>query len=533
MKTLKNIAAAFALIIILFGGCKNPAEDVEIVINTDIFKSPMLIQFMNAKKGSEGPKDFNVEIIGPNANLVVTTTGGKVFKATSGLLNLLLDRTANPTPASPVKFTVVVNAAGFAPTFQDVVITSAKDPRIFRVLVAEYANPAANTGVILATKPTSNGTATTDLTFTTATNAGMVDKADITVPSGTVLLDGSGQPVGGSLLEARIVHYGRNTNVPGGLAPSNVIGANGQPIVGGVKFNYAGAVSIDMFAGTKEVKGFSKPITVDMEINSSMTNPTTMQPIKENETIPQWSLNNQTGQWKSEGNAIIVKNTAGKLVARLQITHLSTWNAAFEESGTCKTKITINRSAAELLPEFFDIYGPFGSSVLFMEKGEKTATFEVSVNSMAANIFIYSNSSINYINLNHRVLYSGVCDQSTTVTFTEIPDPVAVDVNVKFKCKGKDLLTGINAFITITPLGSPSDEAKVYNLVNGYGKGSIVNGVTYKILAAVDGKTYTSQFTANKTDFILPSGFDLTGTARYFSLLNQLSIEGVVTKDCN
>ncbi len=316
MNSLKNIFAALALLIILFASCKNPAEDVQIIVNTDIFKSPTLIQFTNAKAGSEGPKVFTVGITGPNASLVVTPTGGKIFKTAEGLLNLFLDRTADPSPTNPVRFTIIADVAGFAPTYQDVVITSATDPIIYKVEMIEYANPTAGSGAIVATRPITNGVSISDINFTTATNAGMTQASDLTVPSGTGFLDAAGQSVGGSQLEARILYSGTSASgtnpiLPGGSFASNVIGTNGQPTAGGVYFDAAGSLSINMFGGTKEVKTFTKPVSIDMEVNPAMINPNTNATIKAGETIPMWSLNEETGQWKAEGNATFAINTAG------------------------------------------------------------------------------------------------------------------------------------------------------------------------------------------------------------------------------
>jgi hypothetical protein len=541
MKSFKNIATAFAFIIILFGGCKNPAEDVKIVVDTDIFKSPTLIQFVNAKGGSEGPKAFTVEITGPGASLVRTPTGGKVFKTAEGLLNLFLDRTADPSPTNPVKFTVIANAAGFAPTFQDVVITSATDPTLYKVAMSEYANPAAGSGAIIATKAITNGTASSDLTFTTSTNAGMAQKSDITVATGTGLLDAAGQSVGGGQLEARIIYTGAATDgtspdLPGGSFASNVIGANGQPLAGGIYFYAAGSVSINMFAGSKEVKGFTKPVTVEMEVNSRMINPNTKQAIKENETIPMWSLNTQTGQWKSEGNALFVKNTAGVLVARMQITHLSDWTCAYLPS-ICTTSITIERPLAdeEEIFYFTNTGNNTTKAALIMKKGEKTKTFSGSVPDEGSNrLRIIAGADKYKENVKNVVKESSAfCGTTTVFTFEEKQDLVGVDVDIKFKCTNKDLLTGINSFITITPLGASSDQSSSYLLTKGIGRGTITDGVTYKIVASVDGVAYTSQFTADKKNFVLPSGFDLTGTVVYNATTNRLTINGQVTKDCN
>ena len=540
MKSLfKNIAAAFALIVILFGGCKNPAEDVQIVVDTDIFKSPTLIQFVNAKAGVDGPKIFTVELTGPGASLARTITGGKVFKTADGFLNLVLDRTANPSPTAPVKFTVVANATGFAPTYVDVTITSATDPTIYKVPMIQYANPTAGSGAIVTPNiAINNGTTSNNITITTATNAGMAQKSDITVPTGTTFLDAAGQSVGGSQLEARVVHSGfaadgSFANLPGDGFAANLIGANGQPVAAGVYLDPVGSVSINMFAGSKEVKSFNKPVTLDMEIKSTIINPTTNQPIKENETIPLWSLNTQTGQWKNEGNATVVKNGAGVLMASAQINHLTEWVFAYPLFAGCTTSITINRTTdkEEETFTFTDLIKKSTGSFT-LKKGEKTKTFSGGVIRSANRLTVTAGSDI----YTQRVISTPqgtFCGVTSVFNFVEKPDLVGVDLDIKFKCTTKDLLTGINSFITITPMGASSDQASSYSLNKGIGSGTITNGVTYNIVATVDGIAYRSQFTANKTKFDLPSGFDLTGTAVYNATTNRLTIVGQVTKNCN
>lgn len=546
----KKTAIALVLVTTLLGGCKNPAEDIKITVNTDIFKSPMLFQFVNEKNGSEGPKDFSVEIKGPNADLVRTPSGGKIFKASAGLLNLMLDRTANPTPNNPVRFTITATVAGFAPTFQHVEITSATDPRLYKIAMVEYANPAIGNGTVLATKAISNGTANSELNFTTVTNADLAQKAEITIPSGTGFLDEAGQPLSGAQLEARIVYTGTAVNgkspVPtGGNIVKNVIGANGQPITEDLFFYPAGVVTIDMFAGTKEVKGFTKPVNVDIEVNSNMINLNTNQPIQENETIPMWSLNQATGQWKSEGNAKFVKNTAGKLVARMQITHLSLWSPAFVEPiptmlikrAICNMQVTVNRPTADV-NQTLTVNGNFLDKSVVLEKGEKTKTISLSVfgNSSATvtvSPFLLVSSPSSYGTLTSAT-YSNPCDQTVTFNYPPAPDgTIKVDMDLQFKCKNKELRTGVNAMITVTPQGASSDQAMVYTLVNGKGSGTVVNGVTYNIVVAIDGKSYTTKFTASKLDSPLPTIPDFSGNVIYDKESNTLKIVGQVSKDCN
>ncbi len=537
MKLFKNITAVFAAILILFAGCKNPAEDVQIIVNTDIFKSPVLLQFVNAKRELDGPQSFDVTITGPGASLVRTTTGGKNFKVAGGLLNLFLDRTATPSPTNPIKFTVVANAAGYAPTYQDVIVTSEKDPIIYRVSMNQYANPAANTGAVVATKGMTNGTAVGDQVITTATNAGMALKSSITIPSGTVLLDAAGQPVGGDQVEVRVVHYSEESKsvMPGGSFASNIIDANGQPIAGGTSLNIVGAVSIDMFYGSKEVAKFSKPVLVDIEVNNTLINPATNQAYKENETLPMWSLDDLTGQWKSEGTATIVKNGAGALVARLSINHLSLWSIGNISIICNPMTVTINKSVSTLDVEQFTINSD-GINYFASMKGSETS-FKMTIPGVFGfGTVTVTNFNGTYVNNELSQSYFISCDKTPTFNFVAKPDLINVEADIQLKCASKDLLTGVNTFVKITPVGGPVSDGMIFDLVNGIGSATAQNGVTYKISASVDGIIYTSEFKVEKANGSLSAGGangGFGGTSTYNAATNTLTIKGLVTKNCN
>jgi len=541
---LQKITLALTLVSLLYAGCKNPAKDVQIIVSTDIFKSPVFLQFVNAKYGAEGPKSFTVKIIGPGAGLVRTTTGSKVFKVTDGYLNLLLDRSATPSPSNPVKFTVIASVPGFAPTYQDVVVTSEKDPIAYKVFMNEYANPAAATAAAVSTQAITNGSTGGDVKFTTTTNAGMTEKTEITIPAGTGFLDATGQPTGGAQLEVRMVHTGIDANggmtvIPANGYAANATDNNGNPISGGVYFNPVASVSINMLAGTKEVKGFTKPVTVDVELNAAKINPATNQAIKEGETIPMWSLNTESGQWKQEGNANVVKNTNGKLVGRMQITHLTDWGLFYNYT-PCTSTVIVNRNTEVGYDTFMISSGGLTavSSVSF-NPGEKSKTTTVYASSGQGKITVSTFGSFGFGVLDSKYANSAqsitvttnLCGQTYTFNFAPKSDLVNVDVSVMFKCTTKDVLTGINSFITVTPING--GETQTYYLRDGKGSGQFINGTTYKVTAQVDDKIYTGQFTAKKENFTLPTGYDLTGAASYNGLTNRLTIEGIVKKDCN
>src|SRR5690606_26045282 len=93
-------------------------------------------------------------------------------------------------------------------------------------------------------------------------------------------------------------------------------------------FTPAGVISIDMKVGNQDVKQFSKPLKVDMEINSELINPTTNQKIKAGDQIPVWSLDEAKGEYKRESTTTVVNNN-GKLMASFDVNHLSIWMMAY------------------------------------------------------------------------------------------------------------------------------------------------------------------------------------------------------------
>jgi len=545
---LKQLTIGIMAGIFLISGCKNPAEDVEIVVNTDIFKSPTLIMFVNAKSNAQDPNEFAVDIIGPNADLVRTTTGGKVFKVAGGMLNLMLDRNANPSEANPVKFTVVVNTPGFAPTFKDISITSATTPSVVKVPMVEYANPPQGIGSSLDTKTIAGGTTTTELQFTTATHANMAQQAAVNVQSGTTFLDAAGQSVGGAQLEARILYQGKAPNgsvasMPGGNTSSNIILANGQAASGRSYFHSLGAVTIDMFAGGKEVKRFSKPLTIDLELGNGAVDPKTRVPLTEGQTVPLWSLNEETGQWKSEGTATVIKNANGNLIGRMQATHLSTWSISYpegeREAYICKTKITVTRPKSDhsvslyLYDESLSSYG-----LIDMNEGEASKTIEIELPRYSQNrifissLFFFSNS-YTYNELSAATT-PGECGSTINFDYKAKTEPtVNVALNINIKCPSKNLQTGLNALVKINRVGADKSDEQLFSLSQGSTSGSLIEGATYQLVASVDGKTYTNEFTVKKEDFQLPSFPGMTGVSTYNAITNTLNVSVMVIKDCN
>ncbi|MGF1923102.1 MAG: hypothetical protein ACQUHE_02900 [Bacteroidia bacterium] len=551
MKTFKNIAVALALTIILFAGCKNPAEDVEIIVNTDIFKSPTLLQFINAKKGGTKPKDFTITFSGPGASLLRTTTGGQSFKVSDGLINLVLDRSANPSPTSPVKFTAIISAPGFAPTIENITITDAKEPTFLKIPLTEYANPADGFSAIIDTKVLTNNSTSTDISIKSPINSGVAESSLIVIPSNTNFKDATGQIITGGQLETRIVYSGTpttigNPSIPGGIVSENVVDINGQKLPA-QRFNPVGVMSIDMFIGGKQVKSFSKPVSMEMEISPKLINPNTNQPLKVGETIPQWSMEESTGQIKREGDATVVLNANGKLAVKAIINHLSFEFPAFftlsSLPASCTNSLKINAPATNY-DKFFEVAAGGGSlhyqtkQTVKIPAGQTSVTvqieslgqglsFTVAYGYFGAPQGIYTETYEKGV----LTLNAPACSTTSELTFVPAQSTLNVDVDVNVKCEGKALLTGLNAMAVVTNMAD-NDDQLICNVVNGKASVKLKLDKEYLIEVSIDGKTYTGRFTARKSTFTLPKGYDLDGTAVFNG--DKLTVSGtVIKKDCN
>ena len=119
-------AVLLSLGLALTFGCQqiNPLEGVELTVNNNIYKSPILIQFVDANPNSKTlPKDLTVTISGPGKDLVFTDLGGKDFKVAGNLLSVVLGQNANPTESAPVEFTVSVKGPNYVSTNYSIVVT--------------------------------------------------------------------------------------------------------------------------------------------------------------------------------------------------------------------------------------------------------------------------------------------------------------------------------------------------------------------------------------------------------------------------
>jgi len=344
------------LIILAINSCKKPNDHIGVVVSeSTLSKSPVLLHFANANNSSTlQPGDFDVAITGKDSALVQMDGGATSnFRTSHGFLPLSLLSTAQPSATNPVTFNVSAQIPGFAPVVQTVTITS-DTATIVDVAAIEYANPAKGSATFTNQLGLTDGTSS-GATINVPSSAGMVESASVTIPAGTQMLDKGGNLIDAARLTSNIVDYSAVSPTsygafPGGFSPTNVVDASGNQVNGGNAINFvsAGLLSIKMTADGTPVRHFSKPLQVSMKLDPNTTNLTTGSNIQAGDVVPLWSLTEETGQWKSEGNVTITSDNSGNLLANFQTSHLCcfnldwTWTIKGHPYGTCFTPLRVN-----------------------------------------------------------------------------------------------------------------------------------------------------------------------------------------------
>jgi hypothetical protein len=572
--TLASVAALIS-VIIFANSCKKPTDGIELTVNeSTLTKAPVLLHFANANTTSTNqPQEFKVTISGKNAALVQTDGGATTgFKASHGFLPLSLTMGAAPSPSSPVTFNVSADIPGFAPISQTVTITR-DTATIVDIALVEYDNPPEGTGVLVKNTSLINGVSEGE-TLNVPPGVGMVESARIKIQPGTQMLDVNGAPISASQLKANIVDYSATSTTsygafPGGFSPSNVVDQQGNQINGGNPINFvsAGLLSIKMSAGGTQVRRFSKPLQVSMKLDPNTTNFVTGENIKAGDTVPLWSLDEETGQWKAEGNVTITTD-GGSLVANFETLHLCCFNLDWSWAifgrpyGTCFTPLTVRIHCGAGNSGIYDvtIVTPnnqylAGAHGVYVRDGQ-VVTFPSVPNIAKCKVVI---SSFNlYLNPRLPILaqthqFNPCIQGSVDLTFGQPKKPAQINVNLNItgRCSNKNVNLMPSGWFYLYDEGAAALRMEPWTYVYvskgtiqyAFGAGITGSAGRYSIQLFNGNKYYmyaynnffwyqSSVFTMAPRNFTFPSIAGITGTAIYDQPSNTLNINAAFNIKC-
>jgi len=340
MKNIRFIAA-FTLIVLMAGpSCQKfnlNTDDLDMKINLDVIKTSITIQFRDANTdelvGMENGQQVAISIFGPDSQWVVNTSGERkaYYFSAAGFAKVGLDPyNAKPTPADPVKFTVVAELGGFLATSLPVNLM-AEGTHDFVIKMVQIASPPDGVDISVKDNVTtaSNGRLSNDLIVTT-------DNSDVkvTLPSGTEMTDINGNKLQGDL-DVVVAHFNPTEEealsaFPGGLDVDVTTQSGSQ--ANGV-FVSAGFVAIEITdaSGRKASNFTNGQLNLNAPIDPGVINPETGLPVQAGDQIPLWSYNTKTGQWAYETTVTSFATPSG-LRTEAQLSHLSYWNLDWLEA---------------------------------------------------------------------------------------------------------------------------------------------------------------------------------------------------------
>ncbi len=542
-----------SLITLIVFACKDlkdittldPLKDVNFSINANPFSAPVIVRFVNANPtATNQPGAFDVSVSGTNADVVYMSDGSKSFKTAQGLLPLGMRSKVTPSATTPLKFTIHATVPGFSPVSYNVLLTDTVQREI-QIPIVELANPAAGTSArVASTTVDGNGNTTGAVTILVPKTASTPDEATLSIASGTQMQDASGKAIPAGQVRMEVVHYTPTSDqslssFPGGFVADNILNASGQPM-NPVTFSTAGFITINMTSGGTSVKKFSKPVEVKMDLDETLTNPTTGQAIKAGETVPLWSLNEETGQWKEEGMATIYTDASGKLQAKFNITHLSSYNLDWYTSAcinhVLKVQFRLNPSSAIGRYYYVVFRDQFGRlltySYVYVRDGE-IASFYRHPTSPNMKVQVYDNyfgySSAKMIG---QATVSNPCSSGTVTLNVAAPAPPEfVNVNLNFTA------TNVKSKYSYRPSGwiyfyrqggsywwEPGNYTYLYSYY-GQGQTQVIKNATYFVEAYFNGKWETTSVKFDPAS--LPQTIsepNLKGNVTYNSSTNTINI---------
>jgi hypothetical protein len=506
----------------------------------------VLVRFVNANStGTNQPDEFDVTISGQDAGLVNTGDGGKDFKAVKGMISLALDPSANPTPDDPVVFMVKANIPGFKRATQLVTITGPEEAE-YVVPVQDYSNPAEGTASLIKSTALTNGVVSSAETMTTSTGRRLSKTATIKMAAGTQVRDASGNPISANSLESKVIFYGTDSkealnSFPGGFVATDVIGPGGNQVPGGGTFVTGGFLSIDMEAGGQEVKEFSQPIEITAGLSNDLVNPVTGTPIQVGDTIPIWSLDEETGQWSYESTSTVTNGPGGPAIT-FSASHLSCWNidwfCYYRCPGPLGIKIIMANPAyrARLWLHLETANGQYLGGLYT----NSTWSTPVELFHGYQASFAWIPACIPWVKITvfDRYTYKKICETplfnpcnsplvNVNIPAQATPDIVTIKINMKGKCANKNVTANLTTWAILFN-GASWYDYTIVRITNGKATVRLPNGGNYTFMAIYGGVAYTSTFTLNKTDFTFPAAAGITGNATFDAATNTLTIKGQI-----
>ncbi len=319
------LSATFA-----FNACPNPFKDLEIRVDTNVFKYTALVEV----KSSAGLSLDNatVTLKGADADKIYNTEGKKIFKISGGLLLLALDPQVTPSEGAPVKFSIDITADDYLPT--NIPVTIGVEETSSFLTATMINTKQLPQGVNLKTEAVSlgsGGTINSPVTLSSSAGGGVTETVSVSLPAGTQFKDAAGNIIAASSLSVSTLVANTSSNdvlslFPGGNLALPEIKTNGGSTTAGTLLP-AALTEISMNAGSTPVKNFNQPIEILLQLDPGYHNPKTNAVIQPGDELDVFSYSAEQGIWTYESSGTVILSS-GKPALRVSTTHLTWFTAA-------------------------------------------------------------------------------------------------------------------------------------------------------------------------------------------------------------
>ncbi len=448
MEKLFNRVLLLLLTVIYMQSCTKPLKDVNIVVDTNVFKHTAVIEV----KSTSGQMINNatVTLSGPGAAEIYNADGLKSFKLAGGMILLALNPKVVPAEGTPVSFNVNIEAPDYLPVSVPVKIyrdqtTSLVTSTMINTKTLPEGVKIQNSAVPLA----ANGATTAPVTVSSTTGGGVTETVKIEMPAGTQFRDEQGNVIAAtSLSVSTLVGNTSNDEVlrlfpGGGLSASEVKTSSGATTSGTLL--PAALTEISMTANNTPVRNFSQPIELTMQLEPGYINPATGAVIKSGEQLQTYSYSTDKGVWEYESTGTVVVED-NKLVLKMTTTHL-TWFIAGSYVESCSNDYNISFSASWLANEIthpvtyrvFSVVNGLKDKELSSGKFTVTNGTEASIKQLPSSAVIISFFDVDDNQLATQTV-ANPCAVTTRQTVTLATSPVSgnpkVTMQLYVRCPG-------------------------------------------------------------------------------------------------
>lgn len=452
-------------------GCDKAKEDLDIFVKADVIHYSVLLQVSEAT--GEIPQDLLISVAGEDADVIYDIAGNKDLAFNGGLLTLGVHPKHEPTEGDPVKFSVRISGPDYAGLIVPVTIEKGQFNQIKNLTILNTSTPPPTVTVAQETAElATDGTTVKPISISSPTNAVTQEITSVIVPANTQFLRADGTPIVGSTLSMSVVNYNSQAPeavnfFPGGqYNAANVKGPDNSNM--SVFFVPAGFASINFNVNGTEVKKFSSPINVAIEIDPQYKSIEGNAAVKVGDKIAIWSYSEDTGEWQYEKEGT-VSSANGKLVVPFTTDHLTVYSIAeYVETTNCKSSRAVFNAGwlnNDTQPMTLELWNDDSSKLLSSRTVVVAHNLEEILNDMPA------------FAVRYKVIAKGVEVATGRVDAPcaggnfqiNLPAPaipvVGVTLSLTVKCPNKGVVTPPDFYLYYKDAGAPTSDFRLLGIV--------------------------------------------------------------------